>query len=89
MKNKGKILSLTFAVILCLSFVLSILDVNEFPTTSDFNHDNIRLHVERMSEFGPHSIVNKVENKKVQEYIISELLLIVSGAFFVDLADRT
>lgn len=73
MKNKGKILSLTFAVILCLSFVLSILDVNEFPTTSDFNHDNIRMHVERMSEFGPHSIVNKVENKKVQEYIISEL----------------
>lgn len=73
MKNKGKILSLTFAVILCLSFVLSILDVNEFPTTSAFNHDNIRVHVERMSESGPHSIMNEEENKKVQEYIISEL----------------
>ncbi len=68
-----KIICLIFSVILCLSFVLSIIDTNELPTTSDFNHSNIRSHVERMCEAGPHSIIDKQENKLVQEYIISEL----------------
>ena len=68
-----KILCAAFSVLLCLSFVLSVVDVNELPTTSGFEHDNIYSHIENICAVGPHSIVDKEENKQVQEYIISEL----------------
>ncbi len=73
MKKISKILCVAFSVLLCLSFVLSVIDTNELPTTSDFNHDNICSHIEEISKFGPHSIWDKVENRAVQEYIISQL----------------
>ncbi len=73
MEKIRKILCAIFALMLCLSFVLSIVDTNELPTTSDFNHDNIYSHVEKICEVGPHSIVDKEENKQVQEYIMSQL----------------
>ncbi|MBQ8841051.1 MAG: M28 family peptidase [Ruminiclostridium sp.] len=73
MEIKGKILSIVFALLLCVSFALSIIDTNELPTTSEFNHDNIHTHIEKICEYGPHSIVNKEENKAVQDYIVSEL----------------
>lgn len=73
MKNINKILCIAFSAILCLSFVLSIADTNEFPTTSEFNHDNIRSHIAKICETGIHSISNEEENKLAEEYIISVL----------------
>ena len=68
-----KIFCAVFSVLLCLSFVLSFVDTNELPVTSDFNHGNIYSHIEKICEVGPHSIFDKEENKQVQNYIISEL----------------
>ena len=68
-----KIFPAIFSLLLCLSFVLSLVDANELPVSSDFDHDNIHSHVEKICEVGPHSIVDKEENKQVQNYIISEL----------------
>ncbi|MBQ8826779.1 MAG: M28 family peptidase [Oscillospiraceae bacterium] len=68
-----KILPAVFSLLLCLSFVLSLVDANELPVKSDFNHDNIYSHIEKICEVGPHSIIDKEENKQVQDYIISEL----------------
>ncbi len=73
MEKIRKILCIAFSFLLCLSFVLSIVDTNELPTTSEFNHDNIYSHVSKICEVGPHSIMDKEENKQVQEYIMSEL----------------
>lgn len=73
MKKIKTVFCSIFSVLLCLSFVLSFIDTNELPTTSDFNHDNIYSHINAMCEAGPHSIMDKEENKQVQEYIVSEL----------------
>ncbi len=73
MKKTRKILCIAFSLLLCLSFVLSFVDTNELPTTSDFNHDNIYSHIGKICEVGPHSILDKEENKQVQEYIVSQL----------------
>ncbi len=73
MKNLRNILIVLFSAVLCLSFVLSLIDTNELPKSSDFNHNNIRTHVEKICETGPHSVFDKEENAAVQQYIISEL----------------
>ena len=73
MKNLNKILCIAFSAVLCISFALSLIDTNELPVTSDFNHDNIRNHIEKICEVGPHSILDNEENAAVQQYIISEL----------------
>jgi len=73
MNNLRKTLCIAFSVLLCLSFVLSVVDTNELPATSSFNHNNIYSHIENICEAGPHSIFDKEENKQVQEYIMSEL----------------
>ncbi len=73
MKKIQKLLCAVFSVLLCLSFVLSLIDTMELPRTSDFNHDNIYSHIGKICEVGPHSIVDKEENKQVQQYIMSEL----------------
>lgn len=68
-----KIFPIVFSLLVCLSFVLSLVDGEELPVKSDFNHDNIYSHIENICADGTHSIVHDEENKKVQEYIISEL----------------
>lgn len=73
MEKIRKIICLIFSVLLCLSFAVSLADTKEFPADSDFNHDNILAHVEKICEVGPHSVFDKEENKKVQQYIMSEL----------------
>ncbi len=67
------IIKMAFSIILILSLVLSFVDTVEFPTTSDFNQNNITAHIEKICEYGPHSIADKEENRLVMEYIISEL----------------
>lgn len=73
MEKTKKILCIAFSLLLCLSFVLSFVDTNDLSATSDFNHDNIHTHIEKMCEAGPRSIFDKEENKQAQEYIISQL----------------
>lgn len=73
MSKTRKLLCVVFSLLLCLSFTLSLIDTAELPVSSDFNHENIYSHIGKMCEMGPHSILNKEENKQVEEYIISEL----------------
>lgn len=73
MNKLSKIITAAFAALLCLSLVLSFIDTEELPTTSDFEQSNITAHIEKMCEYGPHSIADKEENQLVMEYIISEV----------------
>ncbi len=73
MERTRKIICLIFSALMCLSFVASMIDTNELPTDSAFNHDNILVHVEKICEVGPHSVFDKAENERVQEYIMTEL----------------
>lgn len=73
MEKIRKIVCIAFSLMLCISFVLSIIDTSEIPTTSEFNHDNIYTHIEKICEVGPHSIADKEENLLVQEYIVTQL----------------
>ncbi|MBQ2264366.1 MAG: M28 family peptidase [Oscillospiraceae bacterium] len=73
MNRTKNILCIAFSLLLCLSLVLSFADTNDLPAKSDFSHDAIRSHVGHMCEAGPHSILDKEENKQVQEYIIAQL----------------
>lgn len=73
MTKLKNIITMAFAIILILSLVLSFVDTVELPTTSNFEQDNITTHIEKMCEYGPHSIADKEENQLVMEYIISEI----------------
>ncbi|MBQ9948247.1 MAG: M28 family peptidase [Oscillospiraceae bacterium] len=73
MKKTKKIITLIFSAVLILSLILSFVDTVELPTTSDFDQDKITAHIEKMCEYGPHSIADKEENQLVMEYIISEV----------------
>ncbi len=73
MKKTKTILCITFSLLLCLAFVLSFADTNDLPAKSDFNHNTIYSHVENICQVGPHSILDKEENRQVQEYIIAQL----------------
>ncbi len=66
-----KIFPIVFSLLVCLSFVLSLVDGEELPVKSDFNHDNIYSHIENICADGTHSIVHDEENKKsiIRSYI--------------------
>ena len=53
-----KIFPIVFSLLVCLSFVLSLVDGEELPVKSDFNHDNIYSHIENICADGTHSIVH-------------------------------
>lgn len=68
-----KCISVAFLVVLCLMLIASILDTQERNYKTNFNQENIITHIEKLSENGPHSIADKVENIKAMEYIISQV----------------
>ncbi|MBQ8323246.1 MAG: M28 family peptidase [Clostridia bacterium] len=71
MNKIKKIVNVVLGVILCLFFVLSIVDTNETRKQTVFDQARITAHVEKLSENGPRSIMHTEANEKALEYLIS------------------
>lgn len=71
MKKAQKIINIIFSFLLCMFFLVSIIDTNETRKQTNFNQDNIIHHVEKLSENGPRSIMDTEANEKALEYLIS------------------
>lgn len=73
MKKSVKIINIIFAIVLCFVFVFSIVDTNETKKSTNFSQENILSHTAKLSENGPHSIVDTEANEKALEYLISQV----------------
>ena len=73
MAKSAKITSIFLAIILCFMFVVSIVDTNETRKDTNFNQENMLTHIEKLSENGPRSIVDKEANEKALAYIVSQV----------------
>ena len=71
--NKKQIISLLLIVVVCLMFALSMADTIETRKKTDFDDNRIMGHVAEMVKNGPHSIMDKEENRAVMDYMISQL----------------
>jgi hypothetical protein len=54
-------------------FVISIIDTNEMRKETNFDQDRMLSHIEKLSENGPRSIVDKEANEKALQYLISQV----------------
>ena len=86
MSKIQKILTAVFSVVLCIMFVLSVVDTNELRQSTNFSQDNILTHIEKLSENGPRSLVHTDANRKAMEYIVS--CVERSGAVQEDTTDK-
>ena len=73
MTKISKIVSVILAVILCFMLVVSVADTNETKQNTNFNQDTMLTHIEKLSENGPRSLIDKEANQKALEYIISQV----------------
>lgn len=73
MSKSVKIVNTVLAIILCFMFVISLVDVKETEKEVNFSKENMVNHIEKLSENGPRSLVDKEANDKALEYIISQV----------------
>ncbi len=73
MKNLQKTVSVLLAAVLCFMFVVSILDTHETRKTTNFSQENMLTHIEKLSENGPRSIVDREENEMALQYLIDQV----------------
>ncbi|MBQ9751145.1 MAG: M28 family peptidase [Clostridia bacterium] len=73
MAKSAKITSILLAIVLCFMFVVSIVDTNETRKDTNFNQENMLTHIEKLSENGPRSIIDKEANEKALAYIVSQV----------------
>ncbi|MBQ7761578.1 MAG: M28 family peptidase [Clostridia bacterium] len=73
MTKSVKIINSIVAIALCLMFVLSIIDIGETRKQTSFSQENMLAHIEKLSENGPRSIVDKEANDKALEYIQAQV----------------
>lgn len=73
MKKSQKIVSALLALALLAMFVVSVIDTNETRQSTNFNQDNMMAHIQKLSENGPRSIIDKQANDKAIEYIVSQV----------------
>lgn len=73
MAKSSKITSILLSIVLCFMFVVSIVDTNETRKDTNFNQENMLTHIEKLSENGPRSIIDKEANEKALEYIVSQV----------------
>ena len=73
MTKTQKILTSLFSIFLCALFIFSIVDTNEFVQKTNFDTDLMMTHVEKLSEKGPHSVVDPETNQAAVDYIASVL----------------
>ena len=68
-----KIANILLAVILCFMFVVSVVDSKEIRHDTNFSQENMLTHVEKLSENGPRSIVDREENEMALQYLIDQV----------------
>lgn len=85
-KSFIKIINILLAAILVFIFTASVIDTAETRKKTEFNQENMVTHIEKLSENGPRSIVDKEANAKAVEYIISYVES--CGAVNEDTADK-
>lgn len=73
MVKANKIISIILAAILCFMFIVSIMDTNETRHDTNFDQENMLMHIEGLSANGPRSIVDKEANEKALQYIVSQV----------------
>ena len=69
----ARVISVLLALVLCLMFIVSIVDAGETRQNTNFSQENMMTHIEKLSENGPRSLVHKEANAKAVEYIVSEV----------------
>lgn len=73
MKKLQKIVTVSLAVVLCLFFVLSILDTAESKKATNFDQDKILAHLEKFTENGSRSIAHTEANEAMIQYLADTL----------------
>lgn len=68
-----RIVTLLFALVLCVLFTVSVADTAETVRETNFSLENMQTHIQKLSENGPRSIVHKEANDKAIAYIISQV----------------
>lgn len=73
MSKSKKIVSILLSIVLVVMFVVSVVDTNEVRYETNFSQENMITHIEKLSENGPRSLVDKEENELAMKYIISQI----------------
>ena len=73
MKALTRIIFSLGIVMFCFFLSLSVLETVETTARTDLNQKNVNAHIEKLTENGPRSIIDKDANSKAIEYIASEL----------------
>ncbi len=73
MKKLQKIVTVSLALVLCLFFVLSILDTAESKKATNFDQDKIYAHLEKFTENGSRSIAHTEANQAMLKYLADTL----------------
>lgn len=73
MNKIKRVLSIIFALVLCLFTVVSILDTHETQHETRFDQELILTHIENLTANGPRSIADKEENLLALDYITRTL----------------
>lgn len=73
MAKTSKVVSAILAVLLCFMLVVSIADTGESKQSTNFNQETMLTHIEKLSENGPRSLVDKESNEKALKYIVSQI----------------
>ena len=73
MTKAQKITSSLLCLILCLIFIVSVIDTNEIRQQTNFDQNRVLEHIEKLSENGPRSLAHKEANQKAIDYIASQI----------------
>lgn len=73
MKKLQKIVSISLALVLCLFFVVSIMDTAESKKQTDFDQEKIMSHLKEFTKNGSHSIAHPESNQAMLDYIAATL----------------
>lgn len=73
MSKLQKIVTALLSLVLCAVFVFSVIDTNEVKQQTNFSQENIKTHIEKLSENGPRSLVDVEENHAALDYIVSQV----------------
>ena len=73
MQKLKKYLRIFFVFVCILFFTLAMVDTNEVRYKTNFSQDNIIHHIEKLTENGPRSVLNKDANEKAVQYIASTM----------------
>lgn len=71
-KKHVQLINVLLALILVFVFIASVIDTAETKKTTNFDQENMMTHIEKLSENGPRSIIDKA-NLKAVEYIVSHV----------------